>query len=265
MRALDYLTSRLGSVTANTRRKAIETLTAAQSAGHDPVFMWGYDPNVFNPEHHSGRALDFMVGLSTLSDKSKAAGDFIAEHLWANRARYGVRHIIWRQRVRSTVIEPGVWRAMADRGNTTANHFDHVHVWFLDDRYAKADPTPKPKPKPAPKPKQIPGPRYAFPLPAGYYFGVDDGTKFSVSGKYGRSFKGHPDAWWIKEFFTQLERRGWDVRTQWLKTYGNDGRVGGDEVALIRAFQKDQRLKDIDGRIGPKTWTAAFFNPVTPT
>ncbi|MGB2791277.1 MAG: peptidoglycan-binding domain-containing protein [Candidatus Moraniibacteriota bacterium] len=150
--ALTYLFSKIGNITSATRFKASEAVRAAQAAGHAVVFLWGYDANASNPEHHSGRAVDFMVGNSRTSASSKAAGDFIYAWLWRNRARLRVRHIIWRQSVTSTVREPGKRRPMANRGNDTANHYDHVHVWFLDDGYAPAT-APKPVPKPVPKPK----------------------------------------------------------------------------------------------------------------
>lgn len=39
-----------------------------------------------------------------------------------------VDYVIWRQRINSR--DGRGWRAMADRGSITANHFDHVHVSF---------------------------------------------------------------------------------------------------------------------------------------
>jgi hypothetical protein len=119
---LDYL----GNVTAPTRAKAKLALEFLLSRGANPTHFWGYDPNPRNPEHHARTAVDFMV----FSDR--AAGDALADWLWANRARLGLKHQIWRQRIRSTVTNPGVWRAMPDRGNPTENHMDHVHAMFFD-------------------------------------------------------------------------------------------------------------------------------------
>lgn len=119
---LDYL----GNVTANTRAKAKLALEFLLSRGAHPTHFWGYDSNPRNPEHHARTAVDFMV----FSDR--AAGDALADWLWANRARLGLKHQIWRQRIRSTVTSPGVWRAMPDRGNPTENHMDHVHAMFFD-------------------------------------------------------------------------------------------------------------------------------------
>lgn len=127
---LDYL----GAVTNNTRIKAARALTFMLSKGAHPTHFWGYDPNPGNPEHHSRTAVDFMVFGDT------RAGDQLADWLWANRTALGLKHQIWKQRIRSTSVSPGVWRAMPDRGNPTANHMDHVHAWFYDTPVKAATP-----------------------------------------------------------------------------------------------------------------------------
>ena len=106
--------------------------------------VWGYDPNTSNTEHHSGRALDFMV------HNDRAAGDHIANYIIAHKERLGLVHVIWRQRIyrgpRSTSSNPkGVWQAMADRGNPTQNHMDHPHVWFAATGYTPLTPAVEPK------------------------------------------------------------------------------------------------------------------------
>lgn len=143
-KALTYM----GAVKTSTRLKANEIVRAAAEHGYMVKFVWGYDPNAGNTEHHSGLAADFMVF------GNKAAGDFIRNYIWTNRSRLRLRHVIWQQHITSTVVEPGVVRAMSDRGNSTANHMDHVHAFFLDDRayVAPGKPAPKPKAKPKPKP-----------------------------------------------------------------------------------------------------------------
>jgi hypothetical protein len=77
----------------------------------------GLDPH---GEHYDGRAIDFMVTGST--------GDAIAEYLRANAATFNVRNIIWSQRIWSSERASEGWRYMSDRGSTTANHYDHVHI-----------------------------------------------------------------------------------------------------------------------------------------
>ncbi len=108
----------LGDITAATLAVAREVFDDAQAAGHDVWFLWGWGPN---PEHNSRRAIDFMV-------HNRAAGDWVRNRLWERRVRYGVRHVIWWQHVTSTVTQPGVVRLMEDRGDATANHYDHVHL-----------------------------------------------------------------------------------------------------------------------------------------
>lgn len=121
--ALTYLLSKVGKIKPATRAKAIEIINAAQAAGHRVRFVWGMGSS---DEHATGNALDIMVF-------DQAAGDFIRNYVWENRARLRLRHVIWAQHITSTVVQPGVRRKMADRGNVTENHFDHNHIWFLDD------------------------------------------------------------------------------------------------------------------------------------
>lgn len=129
-------------------------------------------------------------------------------------------------------------------------------------------PTPSPStPTPPSIPPAVsnpPGPRLRFPLPSGYYFGEDDGTKWSVSGRYGRVFSGRTDRSWIQEFASQLSRRGWPVGKgkRWLPRSGNDGIFGDEYGDLVSAFQADQGLP-ADRKLGGVTWRAAYFNRVT--
>lgn len=116
----------------------------------------------------------------------------------------------------------------------------------------------QPKP-PVPVPKPAPGPHFAYPLPAGYWFGKDDGTKYSVSGAYPRTFMGHADNWWLIQFAIQLGRRGWPIAA-YLPS-GNDGIFGNEYLKLVRDFQTDQG-ETVDGKLGRQTWTAAFENEV---
>lgn len=125
-------------------------------------------------------------------------------------------------------------------------------------------PTPAPS-RPAPKPAGArPSPLPGFPLPSGYYFGRDDGTRYSVSGEHRRRFGGVLDRDWIKAFVNQLIERGWPCGKdkRYLTRFGNDGVIGDEYVELFRAFQRDQRLAD-DGKVGVRTWAAASTNPIT--
>ena len=72
--------------------------------------------------HKNGRALDIML----TPKKESAMGWKIAKYLVANAKAFNIDHIIFEQKI-WTPRSPH-WRGMADRGSTTQNHFDHVHV-----------------------------------------------------------------------------------------------------------------------------------------
>ncbi|MFT4108580.1 hypothetical protein [Propionicimonas sp.] len=72
--------------------------------------------------HKNGRALDIMLTPHAES----ALGHRIANYLIAHAKVFNIDHIIFEQHI-WTPSTPR-WRKMADRGGTTANHFDHVHV-----------------------------------------------------------------------------------------------------------------------------------------
>jgi hypothetical protein len=138
----EYVSSKLGKITGPTEKRAKEIFDAAKKAGHQVWFMWGYDGNASNTEHHSGRALDFMV-------RNHADGQWVRDYIWRNRARLRLQHVIWEQHITSTVTSPGVVRKMADRGSPTENHMDHVHALFFTGTYqapgsdsAPVDPAP---------------------------------------------------------------------------------------------------------------------------
>jgi hypothetical protein len=138
---------------------------------------------------------------------------------------------------------------------------DALHGWV---RAGLSGYTPPTTPKRPPAGRPAPTPHYSFPLPSGHYFGPRTGPNASVSGHYGRTFKGVRDHEWLKRWATQLQKRGWNARKggRYLTRFGNDGKFGPEYESLVRAFQKDQRLK-VTGRVDAATWRAAFENPVT--
>ncbi|EON24403.1 MULTISPECIES: SH3 domain-containing protein [Nocardioides] len=71
-------------------------------------------------EHGEGRAIDIMISGDT--------GWEIAEFLRANYSALGIEYIIYSQKMWSVERSGEGWRYMSDRGSTTANHYDHVHV-----------------------------------------------------------------------------------------------------------------------------------------
>ncbi|MDA0635743.1 hypothetical protein OUY22_20165 [Nonomuraea sp. MCN248] len=77
-------------------------------------------------EHPLGRACDFMMstGGSMPTATNATLGDRIAEWAIANRAKLGVKYVIWKQRIN----HGSGWSGMSNRGSITENHFDHVHI-----------------------------------------------------------------------------------------------------------------------------------------
>jgi SH3 domain-containing protein len=73
-------------------------------------------------------AIDFPSGedYGKLPTDGHAFGDALAEFGVANRAKYRIEYVIYRQRIN---FGEG-WEPMEDRGSITQNHFDHVHVSF---------------------------------------------------------------------------------------------------------------------------------------
>ena len=128
MNSFEYVSAKLGNVKPETKLIARELYDVTKAAGHEIWYMWGYDGNVNNTEHHSGLALDLMV-------RNEAAGDWLRDYIWANRERLRLRHVIWEQHITSTVTQPGVRRKMADRGSVTENHYDHNHALFFPGTY----------------------------------------------------------------------------------------------------------------------------------
>ncbi|MFI0366374.1 coiled-coil domain-containing protein [Actinomadura sp. 1N219] len=79
-------------------------------------------------DHGSGRACDFMVttGGAMATGSAQAQGDQAAQYAISHASALGIKYVIWRQRIYD-MRSPG-WRMMENRGGTTANHYDHVHV-----------------------------------------------------------------------------------------------------------------------------------------
>jgi len=71
--------------------------------------------------HGTGQALDIMIPNSSV-------GQAIANYVRANAKALGVSEVIWAQHIWTVQRSGEGWRAMSDRGSTTANHYDHVHV-----------------------------------------------------------------------------------------------------------------------------------------
>jgi hypothetical protein len=71
-------------------------------------------------DHGVGRAVDIMV--------SGPLGWDVANFVRTHYAELGVSYVIYSQHIWSVERGGEGWRWMEDRGSTTANHYDHVHV-----------------------------------------------------------------------------------------------------------------------------------------
>lgn len=153
-------------------------------------------------------------------------------------------------------------------GGDYTGRADEMHVEIVGSAAAVAKLAAKITGQPAPTPpsktgRPAPGPEISYPLPRRYYFGPESGGDQSVSGWHGRMFAGHTDRYWLQTFANQLRRRGWAIGKgrRYLHDAGNDGKFGAEYDALVRAFQRDQALP-VDGELGPRTWAAAWRNPI---
>lgn len=104
----------------------VKTIWAARTIGvlfQEIKTIYGYrqDPLKWHPD---GLAIDVMIP-DYHSEAGILLGDQIAGYALANAQRWGVNHVIWRQK-----IYPGVGAGnwTSDYGNETANHYDHVHI-----------------------------------------------------------------------------------------------------------------------------------------
>lgn len=105
------------SIESGITSSATAVYRAVCAAFPQPQTYGGYDPH---GEHVDGRAIDIMV--------TGELGSQIAEWLRANAGALGIRNVIWAQQIWSSERSGEGWRSMEDRGSTTANHYDHVHV-----------------------------------------------------------------------------------------------------------------------------------------
>ncbi|GEP40674.1 hypothetical protein NPS01_43370 [Nocardioides psychrotolerans] len=71
-------------------------------------------------EHSQGLAVDIMVS----GDRGWEVAEFVRE----NYEALGVSYLIYSQNIWSVERSGEGFRGMEDRGSTTANHYDHVHV-----------------------------------------------------------------------------------------------------------------------------------------
>jgi hypothetical protein len=85
--------------------------------------IYGYRQDPL-PWHPNGLAIDVMIPNHDTPEGIEL-GNQIAGYALANAKRWGVNHVIWRQKIYPG-IGAGSWTA--DYGSETANHYDHVHI-----------------------------------------------------------------------------------------------------------------------------------------
>jgi hypothetical protein len=90
----------------------------AVCAAFPAVTTWGGRSG--SGDHGAGLALDIMC--------TGSLGDAIAAYVRAHAGELGVSYVIWSQHIWTVERSSEGWRLMPDRGSTTANHYDHVHV-----------------------------------------------------------------------------------------------------------------------------------------
>lgn len=70
--------------------------------------------------HSQGRAIDAMI--------SGEAGWEVANWARSHAAELGITEVVYAQKIWTAQRASEGWRSMPDRGNDTANHYDHVHL-----------------------------------------------------------------------------------------------------------------------------------------
>lgn len=101
-----------------------------------------------------------------------------------------------------------------------------------------------------------------FPLPSGYYYGPKSGPRRSVSGH--QLNKGTKDVVLYKGDYHSKGLRIWQkemLERGWKGIGKADGLYGSKTAKVARQFQKSKGLT-VDGKIGAKTWAAAWEEPV---
>ncbi|MEW2354731.1 hypothetical protein [Spirillospora sp. NPDC029432] len=120
------------TITGNSMTARMRTVLNAVDSKFGPFPAIGCARPGDPQDHGSGRACDFMesTGGQMPSASARAHGDAVAQYVIDNASRFGIKYVIWRQRIYD-MRGSGGWRQMEDRGSVTQNHYDHVHVSVL--------------------------------------------------------------------------------------------------------------------------------------
>ncbi len=78
-------------------------------------------------EHPLGRAIDIMVP-NYKSAEGRELGYSIAAWAKKNARALNINYVVWRQHIWNIQRDKEGWRFMADRGDDSSNHMNHVHI-----------------------------------------------------------------------------------------------------------------------------------------
>ena len=81
-------------------------------------------------EHPVGRAIDIMIP-NYKSASGRELGYQIANWSRKNAKSLNILYVVWRQTIWNTQRDSEGWRFMADRGDDSSNHLNHVHISVL--------------------------------------------------------------------------------------------------------------------------------------
>ncbi len=116
----------LSAGVASEQRLQVKTIWAARAISVlfpqiTTIYGFRQDPL---PWHPNGLAIDVMIPNHN-SPEGIELGNEIAGYALANAKRWGILHVIWRQKIYPGIGAPS-WTA--NYGNETLNHYDHVHI-----------------------------------------------------------------------------------------------------------------------------------------
>lgn len=106
------------SIESSLQPAAVRTYRAVCAAFPELSAYGGQDGH---GEHVNGQAIDFMV-------PSSSVGQRVADYLYAHHSEFDLFDIIWSQHIWTIQRAGEGFRSMSDRGSSTANHYDHVHI-----------------------------------------------------------------------------------------------------------------------------------------
>ncbi len=238
-------------------RKVVESLFGYLQGTSWGRHIWpGSGWRTGSSEHATGRAIDIITVARTglrPSAAQHAAAKQLADLLIQHGKALGVQWVLYSLDGKVTWaynMDRGAWKALGDRGSVSANHVDHLHVYFksgakLPDGFrwasgasAGAGGGPKPPTPPAKLVSQVSvaslkRARYADPPMPGRPVGVAANQVYTLE--------------------VALEKTNW-LASRWV-----DGHYGSTTVEAAQGFQrKHSGASKPDGWMGPKELRGLF-------